>query len=148
MAIPIIQANDAETPAVTHDFKPVGGRPGSILYEDVSGGVYEGFPKLELSLARPQSPGKVVLQKGQPRPTRNLIARYRMELPVMEASSGPDEDGFSRVPRVAYRLTASIEVKLPTQCTLQDRKNLRTLVFTSFVDATVLGLFEGLVLPQ
>jgi hypothetical protein len=81
-------------------------------WEDRTSGIGVGMPAVTLSLTKGQTSNKVVA---------------KVVLPVMKAITGSD-GGYTPAAAVAYQLVGKVEIVLPTQATLQNRKDI--LAFT------------------
>lgn len=142
-AIANIVLNDAQATPVAHTFAyaSAGNQRGSgqVVYEDRAIGVYIGYNKLTLAIARP---------KGETRSAgRNLQLMVKIETPKMEVLSNSTVTGIAPAPTVSYRLVAELKVTMPERSQLQDRKDLQKYLREAFNNSFVTDLFEKYELP-
>lgn len=56
--------------------------------------------------------------------------QFKLELPVLETlSTTGSSSGYTPGPKVAYKLIANVEFVLPTRSSLQERKDLRAMMY-------------------
>lgn len=112
-------------------FAPAGISPeGVAMYEDRSGGISVGFPKLTVNLRRPT------------KTSTNYRATVKLVLPILEQTSPSTATGIQPAPTVAYSITAQTEVVIPSRSTLTDRQNALAIHKNALADAVVTALFE------
>lgn len=120
--MPAIASNgyvDGESTPITHTFDPAKTSSDYALWENRVGGIYVLYEKLAFTLTRPKGPAK---QAG-----RELVFTMRLECPVGEAL-GTSDSGLTPPATVAYRPWVEVTYHLPDRSTMQQRKNLRSLV--------------------
>lgn len=131
--------NDGLNTPVAHTFEVAKLQPESALFEDRVSGIYIGYNKLVLSVARPQGDSKSA--------TRNLKAVLRIETPKMETVSNNTYSGVAPAPTVAYRPVAEVTFTLPERCSLQDRKDLLAYLKNALSSGAVDNLLQKFELP-
>lgn len=121
----IVINNGAATP-VAHTFNVKANDQRISTYEDRVGGIAIGYGRLRIRTADNDSIRRV---------------EATLAIPVLEAVSGVNSQGFTPAAKVAYVMTAKVEFLLPTRCVLQDRKDIlayaKNLLAHSFTTALV-----------
>lgn len=138
-AIANIVINDGQATPVAKTFAPAKTSADMALLEDRSSGVFIGFNKLTIALARPTGASNNA--------SRNLKLSIKIETPKMETVSNSTVSGIAPVPTVSYRPVAELMVTLPERCSLQDRKDLQAYVRNVLSNAFVTDAFEKYELP-
>jgi len=124
-AIASITINDGATTPVAHTFTPSGIEGVVAKYDDRSGGVAVGYPKISISSALP---GKT---------SRNYKVRVKVVLPVLETQSGSASNGFAPAPTKAYDLIYDGTFTCPERSTLQNRKDIFAFVKNLFAQTVM-----------
>lgn len=137
-AIASISLLDGETTPVAHNFEPAKSNSDYAMFEDRVGGVYVGYGKLVLQLARPKGVSRVA--------NRELVATARIEQPVLE-SLGTSDSGLTPPPTLAMRPWVEVSYHLPERMTRQQRKNLHTLMRQLHSSTAFLGMVEDYSIP-
>lgn len=135
-----ITVNDGETTPVAHTFNPA--EDGDLdIFEDKSSGIAIGFPLITVRFRRPVGPGN-----GSVSDAKNRVYRVQLNFswPVLEVTSASTGTGIQPAPTVAYVLRSNQEWILPERSTLQNRKNLRAIVYNSLNHADVKKVLEDL----
>ena len=142
-AIANIVLNDAQATPVAHTFAYASMEntrgSGSVVFEDRAVGIYIGYNKLTLAIARPKGDAKSA--------TRNLQLMIKVETPKLETVSNNTINGIAPAPTVSYRPVAELKVTLPERSQLQDRKDLKKYVIEALNNAFVTDMFEKFELP-
>lgn len=125
---------DGEATPVNRNFAPDGIPDTGAEYKDRSSGIPVGYGMIKIS--RPKAPADVV--------NGSYKAVVQLMLPKLETASGSTTAGFEPAPRVAYTCVARLELWLPVRSSVQDRKNLRTLLRNLLADAIVIDVIEDL----
>jgi hypothetical protein len=121
--------NDAAV-SVTNTFDPVGiDAQGVASYEDVSGGIAVGNPRLTLQLRRPN---KV---------NRNYKVTAKLFVPTLEVTSPATGSGIQPAPTKAYDCAFIGEWILPERSTNAERVNLSKLCQSLFL--TTINASDG-----
>lgn len=134
----IVLADALGTP-VNHTFIPLGtDAKGVWWYEDQTGSASIGYNRISLQLTR----------AGNPAPGENSGGRMNrvkigIHTPVLE-TLGTNDAGVTPPPQVAYVNRANLELVLPEQNNLQNRKDLRKYAQFLLADAQVVGMVENL----
>lgn len=133
-----ISLADGQATPVVHTFEPVRTGADVAHYEDKSATQYIGFWKLAMQLKRPSGPSKQA--------NRNLEAIIRLETPVLE-TLGTADSGLTPAPTVAFRPQVEVRFTLPERCSLQQRKDLRTMLANFMGQLTMADLVENYRVP-
>lgn len=113
-AIAALTLADGQATPVNHTFSPADIVNGVASYEDRSGGIAIGFPKVTVSVKAPT-------QKGAGNRNYRVIAK--VTLPVLEQTSPSTATGIQPAPIVAYNLIGNVEIVLPERSTLAQRND-------------------------
>ncbi len=132
--------NDGQATPVSHTFSPNSGDgnlPGVsiITYEDRSGGIAAGFPRIQLSTRR--SNGKSSNHK-----VAILVTR-----PVLETVSNSTVSGIAPAPTAAYEAVFRGEFVLPMRSDLSARKDVLAYVKNLFANAVITSAVQDLESP-
>lgn len=130
-AIGNIVINDAAATPVAHTFSPSGIEGPLAKFDDRSGGISVGFPRITISSIAPT------------RTSRLYKARFKIVLPVLENTSGSSSNGFTPAPTKAYDLTADMTFILPERSTLQNRKDIFAFAKNLLSNATAVAVVEN-----
>jgi len=111
----IVLTDGAATP-VNHTFLPA--KQDGILYtyHDRSSGIMAGYGVLT---AQSKLPGNG---------SRATTVSYKLSLPTLEQTSASTATGIQPAPTVAYTCTGKLEFVMPDRSTLQNRKDLLTMM--------------------
>jgi len=132
-----IVINDGQDTPVSHTFNPNGRDANDVSsFIDRSSGVPVGYSRLWVSVREPERFGNRIS------PVYRI--GYGVDLPVLEASSGPNEEGFTPAPQVAYTLRGKGEFLIPTRSTLTDRKNLKALYENGLTHSVMVAVLHNL----
>lgn len=140
-AITSIVLNDAASTPVAHTFAParqgLQGTSQVAEYEDRSAnaGYPVGFYRLGLDFSRPSQSRK------------SYRIKLKLETPSMANISNSTVTGIEPAPEVAYSCIAQVDVVLPERCSLQNRKDLRKMLYEALNDINVKKAFEELDPP-
>jgi hypothetical protein len=136
-----IVVNDAASPSpVAHTFNP--SEDGEVdLFEDKSGGIAIGFPLISVRFRRPGPPTSGAQSSANGRVYR---VHVNFTWPVLEVTSPSTGTGIQPAPTVAYVLRCNQEWLLPERSTLQDRKDLRAIVYNSLNNSDIKKVVEEL----
>lgn len=142
-AIANIVLNDAQATPVAHTFAYASmdnqRGTGQIVFEDRAVGVYIGYNKLTLAIARPKGDARSA--------SRNLQLMMKIETPKLEVLSNSTVSGIAPAPTVSYRPVAELKVILPERSQLADRKDIQKFVREALNNAFVTDMFEKFELP-
>lgn len=131
-------ADGAATP-VTHTFAGATASNDIAVWEDRVSGQYIGYNRLRFELQRPKGPSNQA--------NRNLRLMIRLETPVLE-TLGTSDSGFTPPPTVAFRPQAELTFTLPERSTLQQRRDLHTLMKNLFSSAALVNAVEIYDIPS
>lgn len=135
----IVLTDAAGTP-VNHTFNPVKIENGVAIHQDVSLGVGIGFWTFGLSIRSPKSPGNGAVSAAGSRVYRILMT---LDKPTLE-TLGTNDAGYTPPATVAYVCRAKVEFIFPERCNLQDRKDVRAMVYDAINEAYVKNVVEDL----
>lgn len=109
-----IVLTDAASTPVAHTFYPTGQtKDGIISWVDRTQAIATGQARLTLSQ-----------RVGGTKSSKAYKMSWKLETPVLEATSPSTSTGIQPAPTVAYTPLGVIEVVLPDRSTLQERKDL------------------------
>lgn len=134
-AIAPITLTDGEATPVDHVFNPISTAPATFRENGATGVPQIGENELTMSIRGTTGNGSV------------NKARIQLRIPVLEEATGGTSSGYVAAPSVAYYLQANIELMLPSRCTLQQRKNLRTMLVDLLGEAQTVSLVDSLESP-
>jgi hypothetical protein len=120
-----IVINDGATTPVAHTFAPSRVAPELVTYQDRSAGVVAGFNILTIGTRFADK------KNGAQKVT------IRLALPTLAVTAPTTTTGIQPVPVAAYECFASIEFVLPSASSVQNRKDLITLVKNALANATI-----------
>jgi len=120
-----IVINDGATTPVAHTFSPSRVAPELVTYQDRSAGVVAGFNIL--SVGTRYADKKNGAQK----------VTVRMALPQLAVTAPTTTTGIQPVPVAAFECFANIEFVLPSPSSVQNRKDLITLVKNCLANAAI-----------
>lgn len=129
-----ITINDGATTPLAHVFGPVTiTRDGvEAQFADRAAGIPLGYNDLSIAVREPTANGTVF---------KHSVV---LEMPVLEAATGPNAQGFTPAPQLAFTCTARVEMLLPTRSSVQNRKDLHTLIANLFANANFKSSIENL----
>lgn len=114
-----VMLTDAAVPPINRLFSPLGADSNGVLrWRYLSDGTIAGYQYLTQSIRgpTPQSDAYKVT--------------FKLVIPVLETvSTSGTSAGYTASPKVAYRNLANLEFVLPTRSSLQERKDLRAMMF-------------------
>jgi hypothetical protein len=143
MAIANIVLADAQATPVNHTFVPLGPDADGVLwFEDPSTLSPIGNGRISIELKRPPN----AVQSGQSSSQRTIRAKVGLHRPVLE-SLGNNSLGLTPSATVAYVPRVFAEFVMPERGTLQDRKDLRKMIYNLLNDTQVVSLIESLIKP-
>ena len=134
-AVANIAIQDGEAAPVTHTYAPKASMPNPLYREDTSNVPLAGQGRI------------VVISKASKTSDGMNRVRLQLVLPVMEAITNQNSAGYTAALKVAYEVTANVDFILPMRSTVQNRKNVRTLVKNLLADAQVIDLVVNLAVP-
>lgn len=120
-----IVINDGASTPVAHTFAPSRVAPELVTYQDRSAGVVAGFNIL--SIGTRYADKKNGAQK----------VTVRMALPTLAVTAPTTTTGIQPVPVAAFECFANIEFVLPSPSSVQNRKDLITLVKNALANAAI-----------
>jgi hypothetical protein len=135
-----IVINDGQATPVSHTFNPNSGDGNvagvSIIeYEDRSGGISVGFPRISVQTRRSS------------KSSRNQKVTFKVATPVLETVSNSTVSGIAPAPTVAYANLFVGEFILPERSSLDSRKDLLAFVKNLFANAVVTSAITDLESP-
>jgi hypothetical protein len=140
-AVNIVLADALATP-VNHTFVPLGpDRDGVFWWEDQSQASPIGYWRISHQLKRPPVP--VAGQSSNQRTYRAVIGLHE---PILENVTNNTVSGISPAPTISYTPRVFLEAVLPERASLQNRKDLRKMIYNALNEAQGIALCENLVL--
>lgn len=137
VASQIVLADAQETP-VNHTFLPIGkDDKGTMWFTDTSVDSPVGYGRISVELKSP-----VPIRAGQSSADRSYRMRIGLHRPVLQETNYVL--GNVPAPTVAYIPRSFVEYIIPERSSLQDRKNLRKMMFNLQNDANLIAVVEGL----
>lgn len=130
----------ADATPTNHNFEVADVGSGRATFEDRSGGVYNGYPRVTIALRRPKPS-----RPGQPA-SRMVRALVKVDVPVME-TLGTGDNGLTPAPTVAFTTIASLEFVFPERGTLTSRKDTLAYMKNLLAKSEVTALVEKFELP-
>lgn len=127
-ALTTIVVLDAASTPVSHTFQPQRADGTSSLFLEQSNGSSIGYWPLTVGLVGPKA--------GQ----AERFSRFTLNLAIPVVANA-DLNGVS-VPQLQYTSRVNLEIKLPEQCTLQNRKDLRKILVGILNDASIVSMIE------
>ena len=113
-AIVALTLPNGEATPVTKTFTPMDCTSQLATWTDRTSGISIGMPTITQSLVVGGDVNKVVA---------------KVVVPILESVAGDDSNGFTPAPKVAYTLTAKLEMVLPARSTLAQRKDLTAFMY-------------------
>lgn len=135
-----IVINDGLATPVSHTFNPNSG-DGNVAgvsvieYEDRSGGISVGFPKISITTRVPTKANK------------NRKVLFAIKVPVLEVVSNSTVSGIAPAPTVAYDVTFQGSFVLPERASLASRKDLLAYAKNLLANTMVTSAIETLESP-
>jgi hypothetical protein len=120
-----IVINDGASTPVAHTFAPSRVAPELVTYQDRLAGVVAGFNIL--SIGTRYADKKNGAQK----------VTVRMALPTLAVTAPTTTTGIQPVPVAAFECFANLEFVLPSASSVQNRKDLFTLIKNALANSTV-----------
>lgn len=131
---------DAQATPVNHTFVPLGADKNSVFwFEDQSAASPVGFWKVSMELKRPQ-----VAAPGESSQNRTFRIKVGMHQPVLENVTNSTVSGVAPAPTVSYIPRCFVEFLVPERTSLQNRKDLRKMVYNLLNETQVVGMVETL----
>lgn len=128
-----ITLTDAAATPVNRVFKPAVLNGGGVMaWRDSTQAVFAGQAQLTLA------------QRLADRKTRSTKVVWKLETPVLEQTSPSTSTGIQPAPTVAYTPLATIDFVLPDRMSLQDRKDLLSMLRDLIAEAIVTGQVQDL----
>lgn len=139
MASNIVLA-DAQATPVNHTFVPIGrDKDGVYWFEDQSQANTIGYWQISIELKRPVAPTAKQSSEG-----RAMRVRVALHEPVLETVSNDTVSGIAPAPTVSYVPRSFVEYVLPERASLQNRKDLRKMMYLLQNDSQVVASVENL----
>lgn len=136
-AIASISINDGQATPVAHVFTPVQTMEPVTYANNASSSVpVVGQEQILLSLKNAARTSEAVNR-----------AKVTLRIPVLEVPEGGASSGYTAPPKVAFVITANVEMILPNRSTAAQRKDARVLVSNLLTNAQVVDLIDQLVRP-
>lgn len=143
MAAANIVLADAQATPVNHTFVPLGpDREGVFWFEDQSQASPIGYWRISYQLKRPP-----VVAAGANSSQRTYRAVIGLHEPVLENVTNATVSGVAPAPTISYVPRVFVEGVLPERASLQNRKDLRKMIFNLLNEAQCIALVENLVMP-
>jgi hypothetical protein len=143
MAASNIVLADAQGTPVNHTFVPMGpDKNGLFWFEDSSQASPIGYWRVSFELKRP--PIAVAGQNSKDRTYRVKVALHE---PVLETLSNSTVSGIQPAPTIAYASRGFVEYVFPERTSLQNRKDLRKMLYNLLNETQCVALAETLVTP-
>lgn len=138
-AVTSIVLADAQGTPVNHTFVPLGpDTRGTWWFEDQTGVSTIGYNRISLQLTRSGNP-----PAGASSQDRMNRVKLGIHVPVLE-TLGTNDAGITPPPTVSYINRCNMELILPEQNTLQNRKDLRKFAQYLLADTQVVAMVETL----
>jgi hypothetical protein len=139
MASNIVLADAQGTP-VNHTFVPIGrDKNGVFWFEDQSQANAIGFWKLSIDLKRPPAPNGKASSDG-----RSFRARVELHEPILETVSNNTVSGIAPAPTVSYVTRSYTDMVMPERASLQNRKDIRKMMYLALNDSQIINCVENL----
>lgn len=140
MATNIVIA-DAQATPVNHTFVPIGrDKNGVFWFEDQSQANAIGFWKISVDLKRPPSPSGKSTSEG-----RSFRVRVEMHEPILETVSNNTVSGIAPAPTVSYVTRSYCDYVMPERASLQNRKDIRKMMYLAQNDSQIVNCVENLI---
>jgi len=144
MALANIVLADAQATPVNHTFVPLGPDcSGTYWWEDQSAAAAVGNWRISFQLIRP-----AVAQAGQSSANRVYRGKIGLHEPILETVSNNTVSGIAPAPTVSYVSRAFIEFVMPERTSLQNRKDLRKMLYNLCNETQFVALIETLITPN
>lgn len=142
MAASNIVLADALATPVNHTFVPLGpDSDGTFWFEDQSQASAVGFWRISYQLKRPK-PGMAGTSAS-----RTYRAVIGLHEPVLETVSNNTVSGIAPAPTISYVPRAFAEYVMPERASLQNRKDLRKMMYNLQNESQLIQLVENLITP-
>jgi hypothetical protein len=143
MAASNIVLADAQATPVNHTFVPLGpDKEGVFWFEDQSQASANGYWRISMQLKRPDQ-----AQTGQSTAQRTFRMKVGMHQPVLETLGTNTVTGIPPAPTVSYINRCFVEYVIPERATLQNRKDIRKMVYNLPNESQNVSLVESLLVP-
>lgn len=129
-----ITLNDGQGTPVAHTFSARRIEAGIAKWQDISGGIAQGFATITASLREPVKGSKTPVYKAE-------LNFYSPKLETVNAST---YNGITPAPTKAYECVAKLTFLLPERSVTQDRKDIRAYVANALAQADIKALIEDL----
>lgn len=140
-AVSAIVLADAQATPVNHTFTPLGpDKNGVWWFEDQSQSTPIGYWRISIQLVRPAPAGNGMASAS------NRVNRVKVgfHMPAME-TLGTNAAGLTPPPTVAYVDRGSVEYILAERDSLQNRKDLRKMLYNLQANTQVIDMVENLI---
>lgn len=132
--------SDGQSTPVSHTFSPNSGDGNvagvsTIEYEDRSGGIDVGFPRIAISTRKPD------------RKNKNRKVTFMVKRPVLENVSNSTVSGIAPAPTVAYDVVFRGEFIIPERSTIDVRKDALAYVKNLLANAVTTSAIQDLESP-
>lgn len=143
MAASNIVLADAQGTPVNHTYVPQGpDKDGVFWFEDSSQASPVGYWRISYEIKRPPLAGP-----GVSSATRTYRVKVGMHQPVLENVTNNTVSGIAPAPTISYVPRSFVEFILPERCSLQNRKDIRKMLYNLQNEAQYVSLVEGLLMP-
>lgn len=133
-AIANIVINDGATVPVAHTFTPVQSGQNSIYRDTIAGLPVFGQASIRLLTKLDSGTG---LNK----------VKMVLDVPVMESVVGANGAGYTAAPRVAFSAKVNLDFILPSRSSVQNRKDLRSLLINALSNAQLVDAIDAIAPP-
>jgi hypothetical protein len=134
---------DAQATPVNHTFVPRGpDREGVFWWEDQSPASPIGYWRISMLLKRP-----TLGAAGTTSNQRTYRAVIGLHEPTLENVTNNTVSGIAPAPTVSYVPRVFVEFVLPERSSLQNRKDLRKMVYNLLNETQLVALAETLITP-
>lgn len=134
-AIANIVLNNGATPSVAKTYQPAMISSDLVRYDDRSGGIILGFPRVSISNRMPNKSAKT------------YKVTLKIELPVLEQTSASTATGIQPAPTLAYTCLGVVDLVFPERATLAERKDTLAFVKNFLSNAVVQTAVENFEMP-
>lgn len=130
----VVINNGANTP-VSKTFSPSLVSTNLVRWDDRSGGIILGFPKVSISNRMPNKNAK------------SYKVTCKVEVPILEQTSASTASGIQPAPTLAYTLVGVLDLIMPERSTLSERKDLLAFVKNFIANAAISTAVENFEMP-
>jgi hypothetical protein len=138
-AVATITLADAQATPVNHSFVPLGTDTNGVWwFEDQSAAAPIGNNRISLFISRPPQAAAKTNSGGR-------VSRVKMgiHLPTL-TTLGTTDTGLTPPPTLQYVERCMVEIVIPEETTLQNRKDVRKYLLGLLADAGVVDMIENL----